>query len=456
MHWIGDMFFEEVHTPSPNKGEKLISLEKREIGTLKRLYLEEFAKYLKPKYCTGFCNYPSHTNYEKFKVDEELGQRFYNRYHNIQFSPKEGDCPYSLMMIKHIFGTGTVKHPKTGEVINEFDLGLDYIQMLLQNPTRILPVLCLVSEEQRTGKSTFCDWLRFIFQNNAIKVNNNDFKSDFNEQFADKLLIVCEETLLDKKNDSERVKDISMSKDINVNGKNKGQFTIKFYGKFIFCSNNRRMIYVTKHDDRYWMRYINPHQGEEISDLFEKLKSEVDFFIHFLMNRKMICKDEGRSFFHKALYMTDTLAEAVTINEPGEASNIKEFMKDAFDEDEMLLSVEMTLKEVRENFFNKKDSDKWIKEVLKNMGIFLEMEGGKLLGRRGKYTRKIRREVRDEVGQTIGLEEIPITIHTRGNHYIFNRADFASLNYIDFEKKVQNEFDKILKSALPTPDWCNE
>lgn len=46
----------------------------------------------------------------------------------------------------------------------QYELGLDYMQLLYMQPTQKLPILLLVSEERNTGKTTFPNFLKSIFQ----------------------------------------------------------------------------------------------------------------------------------------------------------------------------------------------------------------------------------------------------------------------------------------------------
>ncbi|MEC8832643.1 MAG: hypothetical protein VX772_09800, partial [Bacteroidota bacterium] len=92
-----------------------------------------------PKY-DGFACIPSHIDFKK----EHHG--FYNTYSPLEHSPKAGNVPHTMAFLKHLFG-------------NQLELGLDYLQLLYQKPVQILPILCLVSKERSTGKSTFLKWL---------------------------------------------------------------------------------------------------------------------------------------------------------------------------------------------------------------------------------------------------------------------------------------------------------
>ena len=64
---------------------------------------------------------------------------------------------------------------------------MDYLQLLYLQPIQKLPILLLVSEERNTGKSTFLNFLKALFQNNVTFNTNEDFRSQFNSDWAGKL-----------------------------------------------------------------------------------------------------------------------------------------------------------------------------------------------------------------------------------------------------------------------------
>ena len=76
-------------------------------------------------------------------------------------------------------------------------------------PVQKLPILLLVSEECNTGKSTFLNFLKAVFRNNVTFNTNEDFRSQFNADWAGKLVIVVDEVLLNRREDSERLKNLS-------------------------------------------------------------------------------------------------------------------------------------------------------------------------------------------------------------------------------------------------------
>ena len=98
---------------------------------------------------------------------------------------------------------------------------MDYLQLLYLHPIQKLPILLLVSEERNTGKSTFLNFLKALFQNNVTFNTNEDFRSQFNSDWAGKLLIVVDEVLLSRREDSERLKNLSTTLSYKVEAKGK-------------------------------------------------------------------------------------------------------------------------------------------------------------------------------------------------------------------------------------------
>jgi hypothetical protein len=101
-------------------------------------------------------------------------QLFYNRFAKLIHVPKEGRWDNVNKVLHHIFD-----YPNNdGEVL--YEMALDYFQLLFTNPKQRLPILCLVSWEQKTGKSTLLHFLSSIFQENAVCMDtvrlNNKFR----------------------------------------------------------------------------------------------------------------------------------------------------------------------------------------------------------------------------------------------------------------------------------------
>jgi len=93
-----------------------------------------------PKY-DDFVIVPNNINYSR------IHDNCYNLYSAFPHDPfpkevEESEIPYSLTVIKHVFG-------------EQFHLGIKYMKILYENPKQMLPVIVLVSEERGTGKTTF-------------------------------------------------------------------------------------------------------------------------------------------------------------------------------------------------------------------------------------------------------------------------------------------------------------
>ena len=93
---------------------------------------------------------------------------------------------------------------------------------MYKNSIQILPVLYLVSKERETGKTTFLNWLKSIYEHNMTYNKNEDFRSQFNSDWASKLIIAVDEVLLDKLEDSERIKNLSKARTFKTEAKDIG------------------------------------------------------------------------------------------------------------------------------------------------------------------------------------------------------------------------------------------
>ena len=196
-----------------------------------------------PKY-DGFCTVPDHVDYKP------VVGKFLNLYEPIGHRPTQGDFPCIRSLVEHIFG-------------EQYELGMDYLQLLYLYPIQKLPILLLVSEERNTGKSTFLNFLKLLFQNNVTFNTNEDFRSQFNSDWAGKLLIVVDEVLLNRREDSERLKNLSTTLSYKVEAKGKDRDEIAFFAKFVLCSNNEYLpVIIDAGETRYWVRKINRLQSD--------------------------------------------------------------------------------------------------------------------------------------------------------------------------------------------------
>ena len=243
----------------------------------------------------GFCTVPSHINYQK----EVAG--FYNLYEPIIHVPTEGDFQHICSLVEHIFG-------------EQYELGMDYFQLLYLKPTQKLPILLLVSEERNTGKSTFLNFLKALFQENVTFNTNEDFRSQFNADWAGKLMIVVDEVLLNRREDSERLKNLSTAHSYKMEAKGKDRYEVQFFAKFVLCSNNESLpVIIDEGETRYWVRKISSLQSDD-TDFLEKLKAEIPAFLFHLQGRTLSTEHKSRMWFAPEQIATDALRRIIRCN----------------------------------------------------------------------------------------------------------------------------------------------
>ena len=289
---VGTTLYKLVNQPRLNGGY----VKKRIVWNNETLRQDYGKHYLAtvPKY-DGFCTVPDHVNYHPI-VD-----KFLNLYEPIDHKPMEGDFPSIRSLVEHIFG-------------EQYELGMDYLQLLYLQPIQKLPILLLVSEERNTGKSTFLNFLKALFQNNVTFNTNEDFRSQFNSDWAGKLLIVVDEVLLSRREDSERLKNLSTTLSYKVEAKGKDRDEIAFFAKFVLCSNNEYLpVIIDAGETRYWVRKIDRLQSDD-TDFLQKLKAEIPAFLYHLQHRQLSTEKESRMWFAPSLLHTEALRKIIRSN----------------------------------------------------------------------------------------------------------------------------------------------
>ncbi|WP_195507303.1 primase-helicase family protein [Bacteroides cellulosilyticus] len=289
---VGTTLYKLVNQPRLNGGY----MRKRIVWNNETLRQDYGKHYLAtvPKY-DGFCTVPDHVNYRPV-VD-----KFLNLYEPIDHQPQEGDFLHIQSLVRHIFG-------------EQYELGMDYLQLLYLQPIQKLPILLLVSEERNTGKSTFLNFLKALFQNNVTFNTNEDFRSQFNSDWAGKLLIVVDEVLLSRREDSERLKNLSTTLSYKIEAKGKDRDEIAFFAKFVLCSNNEYLpVIIDAGETRYWVRKIDRLQSDDTCFL-QKLKAEIPAFLYHLQNRILSTKKESRMWFAPSLLHTEALQKIIRSN----------------------------------------------------------------------------------------------------------------------------------------------
>ena len=306
---VGTTLYKLVNQPRLNGGY----VRKRIVWnneTLRQDYGKDYLATV-PKY-DGFCTVPNHVDYRPV-VD-----KFLNLYEPIEHCPQQGEFPCIQSLVRHIFG-------------EQYELGMDYLQLLYLQPVQKLPILLLISEERNTGKSTFLNFLKALFQNNVTFNTNEDFRSQFNSDWAGKLLIVVDEVLLNRREDSERLKNLSTTLSYKVEAKGKDRDEIAFFAKFVLCSNNEYLpVIIDAGETRYWVRKIERLQSDD-TDFLQKLKAEIPAFLHFLQTRQLSTEKESRMWFAPSLLHTEALQKIIRSNRNRLEIEMQELILDIMD-----------------------------------------------------------------------------------------------------------------------------
>ena len=302
---VGTSLYKLAHQPLAN-GTTVLRRIPWSFGTIRQDYGKNHTPPIK-KY-DGFCTVPSHTDYHK-EIDG-----FYNLYEPITHVPVEGKFPDIIKLIRHIFG-------------EQFELGLDYMQLLYMQPTQKLPILLLVSEERNTGKTTFLNFLKAVFQDNATFNTNEDFRSQFNADWAGKLLIVVDEVLLCRREDSERLKNLSTAQTYKVEAKGKDRQEVNFFAKFVLCSNNELFpVIIDVGETRYWVRKVMRLDSDD-TNFLQKLKEQIPAFLYYLQHRPLSTTKESRMWFDPALIRTEALERIMQSNRNHTEIDIVELLR---------------------------------------------------------------------------------------------------------------------------------
>lgn len=244
--------------------------------------LKKIQKYI------DFVCIPGHLDYQ-----QTVGE-FYNLYEPFNHKPTPGDCSTSLQFVRHIFG-------------EHYELGLDYMKLLLEKPIQKLPVLSLVSRDRNTGKTTFLNWLKAIYQGNMSICRSKDFESQFNSEWVYKRIIAIDETFLEKKATTETLKALSTARTIVSEAKGKDREQVEFHGVIVLCTNNETdFVKIDDEETRYWVRKVHKMEQDD-PHFLDKLKDEIPAFLHYLTTWKLTTEKQGRMWFTQAQIWTDAL-----------------------------------------------------------------------------------------------------------------------------------------------------
>ncbi|HIC8757785.1 MULTISPECIES: primase-helicase family protein [Elizabethkingia] len=353
---VGTTFYKTIEKPLIS-GDKISILVRWNRETIISDHGKEYVSRI-PKY-DGFCCIPSHLDYRQVVAE------FYNLYNEIPYRPSEENItldelrehiPFSLKFMEHIFG-------------EQIELGLDYIKILLEYPTEMLPILCLVSKERATGKTTFIKWLKSIFGLNMTYIKGDSFSSQFNSDWASMLLIAIDEVFFDKKEITERLKYLSTTDKDKKEAKGKDREEVEFFGKFILCSNNEdNFIQIDENEIRFWIIKVKPIESEN-TEFIQNLNKEIPYFLRYLIQRSFFSRKETRMWFTQSQIRTKALEKLIWKNNNKLESKIIELLFEFFESTEEVVIhfipqdiFSMLGKVLRNHYWSTNDIRKVLKE----------------------------------------------------------------------------------------------
>ncbi|MEN9549087.1 MAG: hypothetical protein RIR12_1678 [Bacteroidota bacterium] len=306
---VGTQYYKWVQFPLAS-GDSIEKLAAWSVDNISRDHGKSYIGQI-PKY-DGFCLIPDHVNFK------QIIKNHFNRYEAIIHKPSEGDYSKIYSFLEHIFG-------------EQIETGLDYLTVLYLHPVEKLPVLCLVSKERGTGKTTFLNLLKAIFGGNFTYNTNEDFRSQFNSHWSSKLIVSVDEVLLDKKEDSERIKNLSTAKTYKSEAKGIDKQEVEIICKFILCSNNEdSFIQIEPGETRYWVRKLTPFQKED-EQLVEQMKKQIPAFLKFLITRGIVVPKTTRMWFEPKALETPALKKLIRNNRNRLESQIVYLIKEIMD-----------------------------------------------------------------------------------------------------------------------------
>lgn len=264
------------------------------------------------------------------------------------------DIPYSLGIMKHIFG-------------DQLELGIRYMKVLYEYPKQILPILSLVSTERGTGKTTFLNWIHMIFGENAVLISPHDLTSSFNSIYATKNIIMVDETVVEKSATVEKLKSIATAKSISVSQKFVSEYSIPFFAKVILCTNKEKdFMRIDSEEVRFWVRKIRPVDKLN-TNIENDLFKEIPKFLKFLSDAPEIDFTRSRMVFTIDEINTTELNDIKEESKSGLHKELELILEDFFINNPGIKSFKATAKCIKDRWFerNNQYSIAYIRKVIK-------------------------------------------------------------------------------------------
>ena len=304
-------------------------------------------------------------NYQMFTVEpghdkdfkQVLNDIHWNRYRQVSWNPKPGGVakyPYIIKLLKHLFGKNKIDHDQLEEI-------LDWLTVLIKYPKTKLHQILLYSTAQGTSKTAFAKLVSWLVEENYMKVSTTELEEKYNGNWADKLVIHIDEGKFKNPKDmAMKLRDLGTSDTINLRLMGTDYTSVPFYGKFIITTNESDGLYVEEGDRRIWAReaQVIPDADKD-ADYEDKMKLELPYFIHDLLNREMKYPvSQGEFYLPRDIVNTGGKMNVAFDNKSDLAQRAIEFVQTFLDYNKHLQSIICTPGE----FIDKLNSQKGYEE----------------------------------------------------------------------------------------------
>ncbi len=448
---IGTDFYKKVWIKSSHKNKKdqkpSLELLRWKISEITRDFNgnKNAIDYI-PKF-DSFINLPCNTHlYRRIIEVEHDGHKsqFYNLYNPLEHDITPGSWPNIELFLKHIFDSENT----SGENLYEF--GLDWLQLCCYDPTQKIPVLCVVSRERNTGKSTFLHFLKLIFKENAAILDNERFTGKFTSHFVYKLIVGIDEGFIpvEQKLMKERIKNYSTGFTIWLEGKGTDAMEIDNHIHLIMCSNDEKnFMQIDDGENRFAVLKVKKLEYDN-PNMLADMEKEIPHFIHYLSNRKLKYEQgKSRFSFYPKVYETAALiaVQERTLNVSWQA--IKEYIRNYF-EDFGFSNIYLSIKDIIEGVNNQSSR---IKISERNVKDYIEDE----LGYKKKKTQRYKvyyltECIEVENPSTTSISKLGRPFEFAMNDWLTEEEikDLKEFNSPPSESDIEREDDQVYEREL--------
>lgn len=367
--YVHDQLFKKVVLIDA-KGKKSYEYQKIREKFVKECY-KNYPKFLEdvPRY-ESFTILPDNT--ENFK--QNISNTF-NMYMPMLHKPQKGKFDMTYKFLKHLFrGKSSIEFDEKGNWTENFILGdtfalmIDWVTILIQYPLEKLPVPCLYSPENGTGKTTFMQLIEEILGENATILGNEEFQQSFNAHYITKLFIGLDEAMVEKDIEKERLKKMVTATKGHLTLKGLDSKKVDFFSKFCFCTNKKNFMKVEMGESRWYVIKVLPYdKREQVPNIFaDFLVPEIPQFLYYLRNRQIFHPRISRTWFDEKYYVTEQFLEVVQESKSYVQRTIEEYIFEKFDITG-LSTIRLTLDFIHEQLNSRYKLDKkLIKDFLKD------------------------------------------------------------------------------------------